>query len=90
MKTKCDLKHAVVIGVFAVLLYIVCLLWRFTMTDISVAQFHLLALKTMFPGFNGYDTMSIVWGGALSFLYGFVASTIFHSLHGSCACSMKK
>jgi hypothetical protein len=49
MKTEHLFKHAAVVGVFAIFLYAACLLWRFTMSDPTVMQFHLLALKTAFP-----------------------------------------
>lgn len=90
MKTEPLLKHAAVIGVLAVVLYAACLLWRFTMTDPMVMQFHLLALKTALPGFRGYDSGSMLLGGVISFIYGFVISFIFHRLHGACACGTKK
>lgn len=90
MKIESLVKHAAFIGVFAIFLYAACLLWRFTMTDPAVLQFHLLALKTALPGFNGYDTGSVVLGGAISFVYGFVISIVFHALHGNCPCGMKK
>jgi hypothetical protein len=83
-------KHAALVGVFAVILYAFCLVWRFTMTDPLVQQFHLLALKTAFPGFSGFDAASMIWGGLTSFVYGFVASIVFHSLHKGCACELKK
>lgn len=54
------------------------------MTDPAVMQFHLLALKTAIPGFKGYDAFSILWGIILIFVYGFVASVIYHSLHLDC------
>ena len=66
------LKHAAFIGVFAIFLYAACLLWRFTMTDPDVIQFHLLALKTAFPGFKGFDVASVILGGIMSFVYGFI------------------
>lgn len=90
MKADSLLKHAAMIGLFAVVLYAACLLWRFTMTDPAVMQFHLLALKSAFPGFSGYDAGSVVWGGVMSFIYGFIISFVFHSLHGACACGVKK
>lgn len=90
MKPEHLIKHALGIGCFAVILYIACLLWRFTMTDPAVMQFHLLSLKTLFPGFTGFDLQSQVWGGALSFIYGFLISITFHSLHKNCGCDMKK
>lgn len=90
MKTEHLFKHAAVVGVFAIFLYAACLLWRFTMSDPAVMQFHLLALKTAFPGFNGFDAVSVVLGGVFSFIYGFIISVVFHSLHGNCSCETKK
>jgi hypothetical protein len=85
------LKHAVRIGVFAVILYILCLVWRVPLatTDQAVLTFHMTALRAVFPGFTGYDVLSVLWGGVLSFVYGFVASIVFHKLHEDC-CIMKK
>lgn len=79
--------HALKVGAYIVILYVVCLLWRFVITDPAVANFHLLALKTVFPGFSGYTALSILWGVALSFGYGYVGSVIFHSLHNECCTS---
>lgn len=90
MKTAHLLKHAAIVGVFAVVLYAGCLLWRFTMTEPAVAQFHLLALKSAFPGFTGFNTASVVLGCIMSFVYGFIISVVFHALHGCCGCGMKK
>lgn len=90
MKTESLLKHAVFIGVFAIFLYAICLLWRFAMVDPAVMQFHLLALKTTFPGFIGFDAGSVVLGGIMSFIYGFIISIVFHSLHNNCDCGMRK
>ena len=80
MKTEYLLKHAAFVGVFAIFLYAACLLWRFTMSDPAVMQFHLLALKTAFPGFSGFDTGSVILGGIISFIYGFIISVVFHSI----------
>lgn len=90
MKPASLLKHAATFGVFGIILFAACLLWRFTMTDPAVIQFHLLALKTAFPGFVGFDVASLIIGGIMSFVYGFFLSIIFHSLHGSCVCITKK
>ncbi|MEK7122313.1 MAG: hypothetical protein AAB855_00490 [Patescibacteria group bacterium] len=76
--------HALKIGAFLVLLYVLCLLWRFLLIDPTVMNFHLLALKSSFPGFQGYDAFSILWGGILSFAYGALGSALFHLLHNNC------
>lgn len=89
MKNSMLYKHAAGVGVFFILLYVLCLLWRYTMVDPAVIQFHLLALKAAFPGFAGYAAGSIVWGGVLSFVYGFILSAVFHAMHMKCGC-MKK
>ena len=77
-------KHALKIGVFAVALYLLCLLWKFTMTDPAVMNLHLLSLKSLFPGFSGYDAFSLLWGAILAFVYAYLASTAFHALHSDC------
>jgi len=89
MKSNLFLGHVVGVGFFGVFLYVLCLFWRYTMSDPAVMQFHLLALKTAFPGFIGYTSGSMLWGGVLSFAYGFVLSTLFHGMHMKCGC-MKK
>ncbi|MBI4138901.1 hypothetical protein HY479_02005 [Candidatus Uhrbacteria bacterium] len=89
MKNTPPFAHAAAIGLIAVLFFIVCLLWRLTITDPMVDQFHVLSLKLIFPGFEGYDASSILWGMVLSFVYGFLASCAFHLLHPDC-CNMKK
>lgn len=89
MNSSMLIRHAVMIGVFAVILFVLCLFWRFTITDPLVAQMHLLNLKLVFPGFQGYDALSIIWGGVMSFVYGLIFSLVFHALHGTC-CVAKK
>lgn len=91
MKNESMFRHATLVAVFGVFLYAACLLWRFTMTDPAVMNHHLLSLKTAFPGFSGFDVVSIFIGGAWSFVYFFLGSIVFHSLHRncSCGCSMK-
>lgn len=90
MKHETLLKHAAFVGVFGVVLYVACLLWRYTMTDPAVIQFHLLSLKTALPGFQGYDATSFIVGGVWSFAYLFVGSLAFHWVHANCSCGMKK
>jgi len=51
------------------------------MIDPEVAYFHLLSLKAFFPGFQGYDTISMFWGAILAFIYAYAGSLIFHSFH---------
>lgn len=77
------------VGAFGVLLYAACLLWRIVLTDPAVIQFHQLSLKTAFPGFQGMDALSMLWGAVMSFVYFFIASVVFHSLHRNCSCDMK-
>lgn len=83
-------KHAVVIGVVALALYLACLLWRITMTDPEVVKLHLLSLKLVFPGFQGMDALSMIWGAVLSFVYGFIVAVVWHSLHKNCCIEEKK
>ncbi|MDP2630191.1 MAG: hypothetical protein Q8P56_02165 [Candidatus Uhrbacteria bacterium] len=89
MNCSFNASHAVKIGLVVVVLYVLCLFWRFTIVDPAVAQMHLLNLKLAFPGFQGYDALSILWGGVMSFFYGFIFSLIFHWLHRDC-CQVKK
>lgn len=78
-------KHASMVGCFIVVLYAVCLIWPSVYPYGSdVLAFHLLSLKLTFPGFLGFTAGSIIWGGVLSFVYGFVGSYIFHAFHGAC------
>lgn len=80
MKTV-SLSHASRVGIFAATIYAICLVWPLIYTyPADVAAHHLLNLKLMFPGFQGYDVGSIMWGGVLSFAYGMVASVIYKSL----------
>ena len=84
-------KHALMVGVFAIGLYLLCLVLPVTMTDPEVIKHHMLSLKTLFPGFQGYDVVSIVWGAAMSFGYGVFGSLAYHSLHAQCCIGgMKK
>lgn len=80
--------HMMKVGVCLALLYVACLLWRVTMIDPAVINFHLLSLKTLFPGFQGYDALSMIWGAILAFGYGAFGSFVFHSLHSDC-CNSK-
>lgn len=77
-------KHAVKVGGVLVVLYALCLLWKLTITDPAVVSFHETSLKLAFPGFKGYDMLSIVWGAVLSWVYGFAASVIWHRMHKDC------
>ena len=89
-QTQALFKHAAIVGVFGAFLYIVCLLWRYTMTDPTVMQFHFLMLKVSFPGFEGYDAASYVVGAGWTFIYFFLGSLAFHWLHGDCVCAKRK
>ena len=84
MKKQTLTQHALLVGAFVVILYVICLLWRYLLTDPNVIIFHQISLMTAFPGFKGYDLVSILWGGVLSFIYGFIASVVVHKLHGKC------
>lgn len=86
MKNQALFKHAATIGVFGLILYVLCLLWRYTMTDPEVIKYHLLGLKTAFPGFQGMDSRSALIGGVWTFVYFFVGSVVFHTLHRNCSC----
>lgn len=78
--------HALSIGTFAAFFYAICLLYGLTLTDPFLQQFHLASLKLALPGFTGYTMLSIVWGAALSFVYGFMISELYHALHKDCNC----
>lgn len=83
--TKPSVRHAALVGAFIVLLYALCIVWPLVYPYAADVQaFHLLSLKLTFPGFQGMEAGSILWGGVLSFVYGFVGSLIFHALHGAC------
>lgn len=78
-------SHAARVGAFIVVLYALCLIWPSIYPyGADVQAFHLLSLKLTFPGFTGYTAGSIIWGGVLSFIYGFVASLIIHAMHKNC------
>ena len=82
--------HAMRVGGFFVLLYALCLVWPTIYPyGADVLAHHLLSLKLLFPGFQGYGIGSVVWGGVLSFAYGLVGSLVFHSFHSVC-CRTKK
>lgn len=81
-------RHAAAVGFFFVGLFVLCLLWPNLLTDPDAIRFHLTSLKTAFPGFKGMDPGSMLWGGVLSFVYGFVGSVAFHGLHRNC-CGVK-
>lgn len=88
--TKPSIFHAFWVGVFFVLLYVICLVWpKIYPYGADVLAHHLLGLKLLFPGFQGYAVGSVIWGGVLSFVYGFVGSLVFHAFHGTC-CQPKK
>ncbi|MBI2444378.1 MAG: hypothetical protein HYV42_04035 [Candidatus Magasanikbacteria bacterium] len=87
--TKPSTRHAALVGLFVVALYAICLLWSLFITDPAVANFHLLSLKLTFPGFQGFSVGSIIWGGVLAFVYGFLASLVYHAFHGRCCTGMR-
>ncbi|HBP00347.1 MAG: hypothetical protein UU48_C0006G0161 [Candidatus Uhrbacteria bacterium GW2011_GWF2_41_16] len=77
--------HAFRVGVFFIFLYALCLIWpRMYPYGTDVLIHHLLSLKLLFPGFQGYAIGSIFWGGILSFIYGFIGSFLFHVFHKNC------
>lgn len=77
--------HTLRVGGFFVLLYVLCLVWPNVYPyGADVLVHHLLSLKLLFPGFQGYSVGSIVWGGILSFAYGSVGSLILHAFHKDC------
>ncbi len=78
------MKHASKVGILLVILYIICLAYKFIISDPSVAQLHLLLLELSLPGFTGFTIGSIIWGGVLAFIYGFAGSRVFHVLHRNC------
>lgn len=79
------ISHAVRVGGFFVLLYTLCLIWpKMYPYETDVLAHHLLSLKLLFPGFQGYVVFSIVWGGLLSFVYGVLSSLVFHAFHQGC------
>lgn len=82
--------HAVSIGVFAVFFYAICLLYGLTLGDPFLKQFHFASLQLALPGFTGYTFLSIIWGAALSFVYGFIISVLYHTLHKDCNCGKGK
>jgi len=87
---KPSMSHAVRVGAFIVLFYVVCLVWPLIYPySADVLTHHLLSLKLLFPGFLEYTAGSIVWGGILSFIYGFVGSMFFHAFHASYCVSKK-
>ncbi len=78
-------SHAMRVGLFVLALYVICLVWPSIFPySADVLNYHLIALKLSFPGFQGFTLGSVVWGGVLSFVYGFVGSIIFHALHSDC------
>lgn len=82
-------SHAVRVGGFFVILYVLCLVWQTWSADAAVQAYHLTSLKFLFPGFMGFTLISIVWGGILSFVYGFVGSYVFHRFHAGCCLPQK-
>ncbi len=83
--TTPSMSHAMRVGGFFVILFILCLVWPMIYPyGADVLAYHLLSLKLLFPGFQGYDIASMLWGGVLSFMYGFLGSMLFHAFHNSC------
>lgn len=88
MKHPKLMRHAALVGGVVVILYVLCLAYRVLLTDPQLVGLHQLSLRLWFPGFQGMDVASMLWGGLLSFVYGFVAAWIFHGVHKDC-CGMK-
>jgi len=83
--TTPSISHTLRVGGFFVFLYALCLVWpKIYPYGADVLMHHLLSLKLLFPGFQGYGVGSIVWGGVLSFIYSSVGSLIFHAFHNNC------
>ena len=84
MKTS-FVPHASRVGLFIIILYALCLIWPAVFPyEADVLAQHLLSLKLVFPGFQGFGIGSIIWGGILSFVYGFAGAWICHALHHDC------
>ena len=88
MKNPKLMRHAAYVGAVVVIFYVICLAYKLMITDPQLAALHLMNLKLWLPGFQGFDVGSMLWGGVLSFAYGFAAAWIFHGVHKDC-CGMK-
>lgn len=82
-------QNSALVGLFAVLLFIACTLWRFTISDPLVAEHHLLSLRVAFPGFTDFGASSMIMGIVYSFVYGFVIAIVFRQFHLGC-CDKRK
>ncbi len=79
-------RHAAKVGILALVLYAVCLVWRplLGITNPQMVELHLQLLQMALPGWRGFELASLLWGACLSFVYGFLASLLFHALHRNC------
>lgn len=89
MKNTSHVRPAWTIGVFLVLLYLLCLAWQYLLTDPAIQTLHVQLLMLTFPGFKGMTIGSMLWGGVLSFVYGWVGALIFRVV-GNVSCQGKK
>lgn len=88
MKYPKQMRHAALVGGVVLVFYVLCLAYRLLLTDPQLIGLHELSLRLWLPGFQGMDLASMLWGGLLSFAYGFVAAWVFHGIHKDC-CGIK-
>lgn len=84
MKAASLVPHAVRVGAFLVVLFIVCVFWGYLLSDPQAVAFHSGFLKAIFPGYSGVNAGSLALVAVLSFVYGFVGSIAYHGLHRGC------
>lgn len=80
MKNASHARPAWTIGLFLVIIYLFCLAWQFLLVDPAIQTLHVQLLMLTFPGFKAMTLGSMVWGGALSFVYGWVGALIYRSV----------
>lgn len=78
-------KKSCHLGYIFLTFFILCTIWsKVYPYEKEIFDLHMNLLKLTYPGFKGYDLMSLIWAGVLSFLYGYVISVICIHLHHGC------
>jgi len=71
------------LGLFFVLLFILCFIWYWVIQAESLRELHLKLLQSWFIGFNGMSFISFILGAIQSFVWAYIVAGLWY-LAGCC------
>lgn len=80
-------QYANRVGLFLVVLFVICFAWYYIRP--VEQELHLKLLKLSFFGFNGMNLISLILGAIQSYIWGYIAVGVLR-LVGCCRCNVKK